>query len=217
MNLLAIDTSTERASIALFANNVMHTREHENIKQHAKYILPLLDELLVAANIDLSGLDGIVYGSGPGSFTGIRVTCSVDKALEFAKNLPLYPVSSLKAIAYAASTFNISENIAVLAMLDAKMDEVYWQFFQDFTHDNLDVSKAENINIFYRGPIILAGVGLETYASRLSDSIKNLVESEQVIYPLAEVMIRLVLDGKIKSENALDASPVYVRNQVVGG
>lgn len=217
MNLLAIDTSTERASVAVFANNIMYTKDHANIKQHAKYLLPMLDALLNEAGITLDDLDGIVYGSGPGSFTGLRVTCSVVKAIAYAKDLPLYPVSSLKAIAYAASSGEISADEGVLALIDARMNEVYWEFFTSFTSDDLHVTKAELIEIPDVQSIILAGVGLETYATLLPDKIRSLIKEPQNIYPLAELMIRLVLNNYIKPVSALEALPVYVRNQVVRG
>jgi tRNA threonylcarbamoyladenosine biosynthesis protein TsaB len=216
MNLLAIDTSTERASLALLANARVHTKEHTNIRQHAAHILPMIDDLINTAGISISDLDGVVFGCGPGSFTGLRVSCSVAKAIAYAHDLPLYPVSSLSAIAYAASSGKITVDTPVLALLDARMNEVYWEYFTDFASDAPIVSKAQDIILQVGKPVILAGVGLDTYACHLPCEIKDLVTAQKVIYPLAEVMIRLVQKNYIKPVSATLAEPKYVRNQVVG-
>ena len=115
MNLLAFDTSTHRATIALKVNGRLETLSQDGVSTHAKNILPLIDSLIKKCNISFNALDGIVFGAGPGSFTGLRVACSVAKGLAYACDLPLYPVSTLLAIAYCTQhTSNIAlENILV--------------------------------------------------------------------------------------------------------
>lgn len=131
LNLLAIDTSTERATVAITAHGEMHSEEQTNLRQHAQCLLPMIDSLLTKAKLTLNQLDGIVFGCGPGSFTGLRITCSIAKALAYAHDLPLFPVSGLQAIAqdvYQSET-DLDEGVGVLAMLDARMHEVYWAYF----------------------------------------------------------------------------------------
>lgn len=126
MNLLAIDTSTELASVALLYNGRLASREQGAQRQHAQLLLPMIEELLTSAGIELKQLDGIVFGEGPGSFTGLRIACSIAKGLAYAANLPLYPVSSLLAI---ASQENIQEGTAVLSVIDARMNQLYWGYY----------------------------------------------------------------------------------------
>ena len=99
MKLLAIDTSTERASVALAVGQEIQSREHLAQRQHAQFLLPVIDELLSEAGLTISQLDGIVFGRGPGSFTGLRIACSIVKGLAYAHDLAVYPVSSLLTIA----------------------------------------------------------------------------------------------------------------------
>jgi len=124
MNLLAIDTSTSYASVALEFNGTMFVEEAFEIREHARVLLTMVERVLSSAGTELKNLDGIVFGEGPGSFTGLRIACSVAKGLAYAHDLPLYPVGSLLAIAFEARHMNTS----VLAMMDARMNQVYWMF-----------------------------------------------------------------------------------------
>ncbi|MDF1757784.1 MAG: tRNA (adenosine(37)-N6)-threonylcarbamoyltransferase complex dimerization subunit type 1 TsaB [Legionellaceae bacterium] len=217
MNLLAIDTSTELASIAILANDTVYSKEHNNIRQHAQFLLPMLDELMDEAKISLKNLDGLVFGSGPGSFTGLRVACSAVKALAFAADIPVYPVGSLQAIAYAACDGVITPENPVLAILDARMDEVYWQYFTDHTTYDPKVTRAGEICIPHDKPIILAGVGLDTYASSLPEAVQDIISVRKDVYPTAKVMLRLAQNTNINSVSLERVLPLYVRNQVVRG
>lgn len=100
--LLAIDASTDQASVALLINGVSISEEQGSQRTHAQILLPMIDKLLTEANSSLNQLDGIVFGCGPGSFTGLRIACSMAKGLAYAHDLPLIPVSSLAAIAWTA-------------------------------------------------------------------------------------------------------------------
>ena len=87
MNLLAIDTSTDHATVALAFGNELLSEEQGSMRQHAQFLLPMVERLLTSASLSFSQLDGIVFGCGPGSFTGLRIACSVAKAFAFAHDL----------------------------------------------------------------------------------------------------------------------------------
>ncbi|MDP3705543.1 MAG: tRNA (adenosine(37)-N6)-threonylcarbamoyltransferase complex dimerization subunit type 1 TsaB [Legionellaceae bacterium] len=221
-NLLAIDTSTERATIAISAHGKVYSEEQTNLRQHAQCLLPMIDSLLIKSGLALKQLDGIVFGCGPGSFTGLRITCSVAKALAYAHDLPLFSVSSLQAIAQEAyeSEPDIDASVGVLALLDARMHEVYWAYFDQsmvFINTESYVSSAVDIVLSVDKPFILAGVGLDTYAQQLSSVLQARILKQRVIFPNAEAMIRLAQTGKIQPVSAADALPIYVRNQVTQG
>lgn len=215
--MLAIDTSTEQASIALCAYGKFLTKTNANVKQHADCLLDMIAKLLAETELNFNALDAIVFGCGPGSFTGIRVTCSVAKALAFAHDLPLYPVTSLQAIAYGAWLNKqkfVEDSRGILALLDARMQEFYWQYFLDFKIGKPVVSSLNNINIPTGGNLIIAGPNLQ----HLQFEFLNIPNLEiQEIFPLAENMIKLVQAGYIKAVNASTALPLYVRNQIVSG
>lgn len=216
MNFLAIDTSTQWVTVALSVNGDMLSEECDSPRQHTKLLLPMIERLLAQAQCKLAQLDGIVFGQGPGSFTGLRIACSFAKGLAYAYDLPLYPVSSLAAI--AAQTFETENSfdfpIQVLAMMDARMNEVYWGVFtQDFTTTEY-LSIVKDIDINTSLPIVLAGVGCEHYTSQ---DLKFAVLKQCEVYPRAKTMIHLVQQGKIIAVDAVHAMPSYIRDPYVIG
>lgn len=218
MNLLAIDTSTEQVSIALLAKGVISSEEQGSQKTQAQILLPMIDNLMVNAGMPLAELDGIIFGCGPGSFTGLRIVCSVAKGLAYANNLDLIPVSSLAAIAWSARKELNDPNAEVLALVDARMQEVYWRFFTAEEGESLEyVSKAEKIELRPKSSIVLAGVGIDVYWDSLSDAIKKDIRCILHLPPSASAMIELVCAMGIKPIPVAQAQPVYVRNQVTQG
>jgi len=218
MNLLAIDTSTERASVALSINGELCSEEQGAQRSHARLILPMIERLLAEAGQSLGQLNAIVYGQGPGSFTGLRIACSVAKGIAYARDLPLYPVSSLAAIANEAfHSSKLAPNVSLLAVLDARMNQLYWGCFnrQD-TAVIEEVMAAAEIRIADT-PLVLAGVGYESYLQQLAPELQTRISSYLSIYPKAEAMIRLALRGTIKPVSAAQALPVYIRNQITQG
>ncbi len=219
MNLLAIETSTSRASLALSVQGELFTAEENTTHQHGQVILEKVRQLMVDAAIDFKALDGIVFGEGPGSFTGVRMACSLAKGFAYAYNLPLFPVSGLHAIAFAVRHLNTP----VLALLDARMQQVYWAF-EPGKGGPAHVSSPENISIDLvtdkkkmLGQFVVAGVGFEPYVSRMPKALQESIDSTHDVWPKAEDMIALVKAGKIRSVSQALALPMYVRNKVVGG
>lgn len=218
MNLLAIDTSTEFASVALAIHGKLYNEEQSAQRLHAQFILPMIERLLAQASCQLAALDGIVFGCGPGSFTGLRIACSVAKGLAYAHNLHLYPVSSLAAIIEKVSLSrpDYCSAARVLAMIDARMQQVYWTLAEQngILIVPEQVSSVELIDLQESTPLILAGVGYELYQAQLPLKITNKILSTMTVYPHAEAMIGLVNRHLIKPVFANEASPVYIRNQV---
>jgi tRNA threonylcarbamoyladenosine biosynthesis protein TsaB len=209
MKLLAIDTSTERASVALAIGENIYCDEQDSLRQHAQRLLPMIEGLLARASISFKHLDGIVFGRGPGSFTGLRVACSVAKALAYAHDLPLYPVSSLASI--AEDVYAMEPDTSVLAILDARMHEIYWAYIsRDEAFPQEHVTAAAEV-IVPNAPVIVAGTGLEIYAEQFPDGLKAQLMAQRNVYPQASAMIRLVRRGLVQPVNVDEALPVYVR------
>jgi tRNA threonylcarbamoyladenosine biosynthesis protein TsaB len=220
MKLLAIDTSTERASLALLCNGEISSAEQPAMRQHAQLILPMIDTLLVDAGIGIKHLDGIVFGRGPGSFTGLRIACSVAKGLAFAHDLPLFPVSSLETIASDVFMQNLlkSDKFGVLAAIDARMTQLYWAYYAaEGLTDGERVSSVSDICINDNLPLILAGVGYHTYLEQLPLAISSRIIHNAEIYPTGKAMLRIAGEGRLTAVSAAAALPVYVRNQVIQG
>jgi len=124
MKLLVLDTSTEYCSAALWLDGRIRARRVLAGQRHSSLLLPMVDELLRESAITLRELDGIAYGAGPGSFTGLRIACAVTQGLAFGADLPVVGVSTLQSIAEQTGADR------VLTVLDARMAEVYWAAYR---------------------------------------------------------------------------------------
>lgn len=216
MKLLAIDTSTEHASLALLYDGQISCMEQPAQRAHAQLLLPMIDTLLVNAGFCLKQLDGLVFGRGPGSFTGLRIACSVAKGLAYAHDIPLYPVSTLAAIADESRNRQpqLIEH-GILTMIDARMNQVYWACYSADGNSEEQVSFVTDIQINGDFPLTLAGVGYEAYRQQIPASISSRIINQEEIYPSGTAMLRIALSGNIAAVSAAEALPVYVRNQVV--
>jgi tRNA threonylcarbamoyladenosine biosynthesis protein TsaB len=123
--ILAIETSSELASCALLhSDGTVLARESSGVRTHSQSVLPMVQDLLREAGVALAGCDAIAFGAGPGSFTGVRTACGVAQGLAFGAGLPVLPMITLEAMAEACRAR--SGATEVLAVLDARMNEVYW-------------------------------------------------------------------------------------------
>ncbi|WP_110678958.1 tRNA (adenosine(37)-N6)-threonylcarbamoyltransferase complex dimerization subunit type 1 TsaB [Salinicola sp. RZ23] len=121
--LLALDASSTACSCALWRDDDLIHRFEIAPREHTRRLLPMIDELLAEADLDLAALDAIAYGHGPGSFTGLRIAAGIAQGLAYGAELPLMGVSTLEALALAAHRKWHARH--VIAALDARMDEIY--------------------------------------------------------------------------------------------
>lgn len=124
MKLLAFETSSSTGSVALATPAGTALRTIATPREQTERLLALTDELLGDAGIALGDLDGIAFGRGPGSFTGLRVSVAVAQGLAAVAKVPLLPVSSLLCLAETALREHGCER--ALLCVDAHMGEVYW-------------------------------------------------------------------------------------------
>ncbi len=218
MKILAIDTATEACSVALNLDGKIKEIFELIPRQHTERVLPMVDELLLAAGLELKQLDALAFNRGPGSFTGVRVATSVVQGLGFSSNLPVIGVSSLAALAQQA----VREHGAsrVFASIDARMNEIYWAAYE-VSDSGLQligdeqVTKTENIHI--QGNWFCIGSGWDSFhdeISRLPDfSVSGYAEN---CFPRAHDIATLAVDlYQDKSYASADrAMPAYVRNEV---
>ncbi len=119
-NLLALETSTERLSLAILLGDRMFVREVDAGQRHSELALPLMYELLEEAGTTLADLDVIAFGQGPGSFTGVRIACGLTQGLALGLDKAVVPVPTQMALAEQCAAAK------VIVALDARMGEIYF-------------------------------------------------------------------------------------------
>ena len=140
MRLLAIETATEACSAALWVNGEIIERYQFAPRRHNELILPMCEQVLSQAQLNLSGLDAIAFGCGPGAFTGVRIAASVAQAIALAHDLPVVPVSTLANLAFQAE---VNPGELILPAIDARMDEIYWAVYKKNPVMQLELVKEE--------------------------------------------------------------------------
>ena len=214
--LLALDTATECCSAALLHDGRVTARSEVIPRQHAQRLLPMIEELLGERELRLPDVDALVFGRGPGAFTGVRIATGMVQGLAFAADKPVIAVSNLAALAQRAWREHGAETVA--AAIDARMDEVYWGLYglQDGVMQSLDderVCPPEAVSL-PDGVASVAGAGTGwQYADRLAVSAER---SWPQMLPNAVDLITLALPRWLAGEvlDAADAQPVYLRDKV---
>ena len=230
MHLLAFDTSTDRMSIAVGRSvdgvEQVWSMAGEGGAQASRTILPSILALLAQADLALAGLDAIVFGQGPGAFTGLRTACAVAQGLAFGARartggmpVPLLPLDSLLVVAEQARQAHAPDAAQwqVLAMLDARMDEIYagsyrWQQPGWQTLQAPALARAQDLQPPPNCQA-LAGNVFAHYGDRLPGGTA-LARIDTL--PDARAMLRLapaMLAAGLAVDPAL-ALPVYIRDKV---
>jgi len=215
MNLLAIDTATERCSVALSHSGQLFERSAETPRAHADLILPMVAEVLKEANVKLADLDGIAYGRGPGAFTGVRIAIGVAQGLAFGANLRTVGVSNLAAVAQQMA----APGDEVLVCMDARMSEVYVGRFrlnpgEQWVEAVGDEAVRKPGDIELLAATRLAGTGFSAYPNMVDPAVLLPIDGSAL--PRAREILLLAerefTEGR--SLPAREASPVYLRDQV---
>lgn len=220
MNLLAFDTSTERLSIAVQRDGRRWTHEGAGGAQASAALIPAALALLADAGLALGGLRAIVFGRGPGSFTGLRTACSVAQGLAFGAGVPVLPVDTLLAVAEDARLAHGAPR--VLALLDARMDQVYaqpWAWtagggWSALGEASVGAPEALALTAGPAAPWVLAGNAFAAYGARLPAALQALprhaaAPSARALLDLAPAL--LAAGRALPAEQAL---PLYVRDKV---
>ncbi|MFM1909009.1 MAG: hypothetical protein RLZZ591_2686 [Pseudomonadota bacterium] len=228
MNLIALDTSTDTLSVALVCKGSAAVLQHSGpgAAQASATLIPAMQRLMAQAGLAWSQLDAIVFGRGPGSFTGLRTACSVAQGLAFGADLPVLPVDTLLAVAEEARVqfhglATAGMPLQVLAMLDARMDELYCAHYQclagavgaDVVWQAMGealLSKPEQVVI--PAGALLAGNVFAEYGERLPDQAAPRV----TVLPTAAALLRLA-PALLAAGQAVPpdlALPLYVRDKV---
>jgi len=212
MNILAVDTCTEVASITLYSSGVKTSRKVSDIAKCSGHILKLCDAVFAEADTKLSEVDFIAYTKGPGAFTGVRMCIGTVQGLSLACNLPTLGFSTLELLGYRASKkFNTKK---VATAIDARMGEVYWAVYSDGIVKSERICKPEQVDKL-SAEYVGVGSGWRIYKDSLIKATEiKCIEPE--FYPdssdLIDLSILSIESGR-KATNELP-QPTYLRNNV---
>jgi tRNA threonylcarbamoyladenosine biosynthesis protein TsaB len=223
MRILALDTATQACSTALLTADRAITRELLTERGHAEHILSMVDAVLGEAGIELGEVSALAFGRGPGAFTGVRLAASVAQGLAFAAQLPVVPVSDLRAVAQRA--FEQDRQLDhVLVCQDARMQELYWGCFDRGADglavavgaEQVDAVDAVELPASWRGRIGGAGQGFRAYPELAILFRGALAGIQEDLLPRALEIARLAWPAVVagRTADAQEAIPVYVRDNV---
>ncbi len=222
MKLLALETSTEACSAALYLDGEVAERYQLAPQQHNKLILPMLESLLVEAGLSLRQMDVLAFGRGPGSFTGVRIAAGIVQGLAFGADLPVAPVSTLAAM--AMDVFAETDSHLAFPCIDARIGEVYWGIYRRGEGGLAELVGVESVGGAgeVEFPAEASGFGIGSGWSAYADPLRGRLGEAKVhgiladSFPRASWVAHLGVEvfrqgGCVAAE---DAQPVYLRDKV---
>jgi tRNA threonylcarbamoyladenosine biosynthesis protein TsaB len=222
MKLLAIDTATERCSVAIIEDGKTWSRGAPTARGHADMILSMIDEVLGDAGLTLEQIEGLAFGRGPGSFTGVRIAVSVIQGLALARQLKVAGVSNLAAVAQqAVTTQGLPSGSSVLVCMDARMIEVYWARYRVTANGLVElvgeeqVSPPSLVTVDAASLAVGVGTGWRAYPQLLGSYPTLPIDDSMLPRALEIAQLGIVEFGANRATTAALAQPVYLRDQVV--
>lgn len=217
MKILSVDSSAKTASVAVTDGTSLISECFVNAGlTHSRTLMPMVDNALRQADMNINEIDAFCVNAGPGSFTGIRIGVAAVKGLALAENKPCAGVSTLECIAYNF----LDENCVVCAAMDARCSQVYTALFEieDGAVKRLCNDKAVSINQLaeeissINKPVVFAGDGAEICYNLMKDNLNNIkLSAENRRYQRAYgAALAAALNESLFEDSAL-LSPVYLR------
>ena len=218
MKILAFDTSSEYCSIALWLERDILGEEVLAGQRHSELVLPMVSRMLGETGLTLTQLDGIAFGSGPGSFTGLRIACGIAQGLACGAGLPVIGIGTLEALAQQAG------GTRVIVALDARMQEIYHAAYRKVLDEWQAVSEPTLCLPQDAPPIQIqeqdwtgCGSGFDMYPevlhSRYEGYLNHIIRG---VRPDARAIVQLAAPRFARGQGVdpADAAPLYIRNKV---
>lgn len=223
--LLMMETATEICSVALsHGDEILGVRESNDGNSHSKNLMPFVDSLLESCQMGVRDIDGIVVGTGPGSYTGLRIGASTAKGLAYALSIPVITVLTLETLSCAARAWwqqhKHGNQPQIIPMIDAHRMEVFTARY-DFDIKPLEVASAIVVDaqtfLTHCGdrPTIFCGNGMP--------KCKNLLSSCPNVFfcdiPLSAQYMLPVATQKWQIKDFVDIAyfePFYLKEYIAG-
>lgn len=218
MRIFSIECSATSASVAIIEEGKLLSESYTNTGlTHSQTLMPMAENVLKNASIDLDSIDIFAIANGPGSFTGVRIGIAALKGLAFAENKPCIGVSTLEAMAYNL----IGRECIVCSVMDARCNQVYTALFkcndkiERITEDDaMLIEDLKKILKNYKLPIIFVGDGAEMCYNVLKSSYNNVSVAPVNIRNQRASSVGLCALEKLGKENTMTADeivPFYLR------
>lgn len=216
MKILALDTSSEYCSVALSHDGALDAHEVHAGQRHSELVLAMIDDLLARHGMNVMALDGIAYGAGPGSFTGLRIACGVTQGLAFAAHIPVVGIETLRAMAERAPADR------VVCCIDARMHEIYHAAYERrdggwHAVHSPGVVPPGAAPVLPDGAWFGAGNGFAVYREALMSRYSGCLDGLDVdLHARAQEIACLALPA-FKEGRGVDAAlavPLYIRDRV---
>jgi len=221
MNILGIECSTEVLSVAVFANGEIHERVADAGCRHGDVLLPLISSVLGEVGINKIELSAVAFGCGPGAFTGVRMAVAAAQGIAYGIGIPALPISSLTALAQEG--FDRGAAPPLLALLDARMGELYAGFFEVDGEGLVYPSAAqilvtpEELQLPGDDVWCALGPGYRAHQHSLQGRFGYRIDSlGRMSYPQASTLVRLAARDLRQGLGVAAhlAQPVYLRDKV---
>lgn len=216
MRIIALETSTEYCSVALWRDGAVTGRCELVGQKHSEVLMEMLNGVLQDAGCRMQDMDGVAFGKGPGSFTGVRIACGVAQGLALGANLPVIGVCTLEALAQS------SGHDKVIAALDARMGEIYHAAYQKREDDWTITSepclcKPEDAPAVTGEGWFGCGTGFAMHGAALhAHYAGQLRGANGALVPQASAIVELAVARFTRGEgaDAAQALPLYLRDKV---
>ncbi len=222
--ILALEGSESTCSVALRVNETTFEINHNQARSHADLLLESVHQLLTEHNIKGPSLGRIVVARGPGAFTGLRICIAIAQGLGFSWNKVLTPISTLKALAFAA--YQTKSVKRVYAALDARMDEIYiagFEFSEHAASQNIlseQVIAPEHLlslnpKLITDTPYLGIGSGWK-YQTTLEQQLGSATQilKDQPLKASQLITFAITKQAELSTCNATALEPTYLRNEV---
>ncbi len=216
MRVLAVETSTEYCSVALWQDGKINHRSALVGQKHSERLMEMIAALLDEAGVKVAQLDGIAFGSGPGSFTGVRIACAVTQGLAVGAGLPVVGISTLLALAEATG------QMRVIAALDARMGEIYHAAYEKqgtawMTTSEPCLCKPDIAPMLAGSAWFAVGSGFAMYQDALAARYAGQLQGVNTTAVPQAVAIATLGAAQLAQGSGMDAAlatPLYLRDKV---
>lgn len=216
MNFLALETSTEHCSVALWRGGGVTSRCELAVQKHSEMVIAMVDALLKDAGFTIRDMGGIAFGKGPGSFTGVRIACGVAQGLALGIDRKVVGICTLEALAEASGKNKI------IAVMDARMGELYLAAYEKTEGEWMTVvepclCKPEDAPLVEGDDWFGAGSGFavsgDALHARYGDRLSG-IDAKAVPQAAAIAVLGAVQFSRGRGMDAAEALPLYLRDKV---